>query len=146
FVARTRDAAPPKFEAGTAKLDPNQEVFHYDPQAKLYRRLTDTGGHAYAINVAPDRKALMFLTVNKLERSGTEPPRIVDPQGGFIDLTTLETVGPLPIKGSSVNYALYFTGKGEPVWDGADPMQVDAAHTALVKVDRAQVAADATTN
>ena len=63
FVARTRSAAEPQFAAGVteAPLSLRQEVFHYDPDGKRFRRVSDTDGRAFAIDRSPDGKSLLFL-------------------------------------------------------------------------------------
>lgn len=136
FVARTRDAAPLKQVASVYTVSPNQEVFHYDPAARVYRRLTDTDGHVYAINVSPDRKTLSFLVVKKAIGADAKSLVMHDAQVGFIDLSTLATVGPFPFKDGAGNLALFFSAKGKPLWsaDGTT-FAVDAARTALVKAD-----------
>ncbi|HEX6838727.1 MAG TPA: hypothetical protein VF334_19250, partial [Polyangia bacterium] len=60
FVARVHSAAEPTFAQGAleAPLALRQEVFHYDPDGKRFRRVTETDGHVFAINRAPDGKSL----------------------------------------------------------------------------------------
>ena len=100
FVARTRSAAEPQFAAGVteAPLSLRQEVFHYDPDGKRFRRVSDTEGRAFAVDRSPDGKSLLFLVAPKLHRENALDS-FVDPRVGVLDLTTLAVVGPFTNKG-----------------------------------------------
>ena len=101
FVARTRGATEPTFADGVTEtaLALRQEVFHYDPDGKRFRRLSDSDGRAFAISRAPDGKSLLVLLAPRLHReNGVDS--FVDPRVGVIDLTTLATVGPFTQQGA----------------------------------------------
>ena len=144
FVARLKDAAAPTFKDGVARLDLKQEAFHYDPTTQRYRRLTETGGHVFAINLAPDRKLLQFLVLTQAQQADDKEILLSGALGGYVDLKSLETVGPFKIPAQSVNVSLYFNAKGEPIWQPGDAYTVDSAKTALVQVTREERDADAT--
>ena len=58
-------------------------------------------------------------------------PKLVEPGVGYVDLATLETVGPLAVKDACAEVRLYFA-KGEPLWQcDAAAFAVDATRTAL---------------
>jgi hypothetical protein len=117
FVARTRAAAEPQFAAGKldAPLALHQEIFHYDPEAKRFRRLTETDGQAFAIDRAPDGKSLAFLCAGTLHRENGADS-FMDPKVGWIDLTTLETVGPFPMKGRFDQVVLATNASKQPLF------------------------------
>ena len=137
FVARSRPAKVEAPAAGEGKLELNQDVYHYDPVTARYRRLSG-GGQVYAAMRAPDGKTLAVLHVSRL-RKGPAGDLFVDPQGGFLDLATLEAVGPFKIEGAYHQVAIGFGGGG-PLWstqtapntDGGT-FQVDTARTGLAK-------------
>ncbi|MDB4967428.1 MAG: hypothetical protein JWN44_3117 [Myxococcales bacterium] len=142
FVARTRSAAEPAFAGGALEtsLSLKQEVFHYDPDTKRYRRVTDTDGRAFAIDRAPDGKSLLFLVAPKLHReNGVDS--FVDPRLGVIDLTTLETVGPFVEKGRFDQVGLGTNRTGQPMFtlivtSGASAAYTfDTAKTGLAKLE-----------
>jgi hypothetical protein len=146
FVARTRAANEPQFTGGAtdATLDLRQEVFHFDPDSKKFRRLTETGGHAFAVARAPDGKTLTFLAAPKLHREGSADS-FVDPQLGLIDLATLEIVGPATAKGRFETVTLGFDKGGGPLFELFDPvshqarwMRFDTARTGLAAVTDAE--------
>lgn len=136
FVARMRDPGH-LAKDGETPLRLNQEAWQYDPVTSRYRRLTDTDGHVYAIHVAPDRKALSFLLVDKI-RSGAEGEGLlVDAKVGFVDLATLQMVGPFPLDNRVALVQLFFTRSGEPLWrTNAAQHLVDSTRTALVRSPR----------
>ena len=83
FVARTRSAVEPLFANGATEtpLALKQEIFHYDPDGKRFRRLSDSEGRAFAIDRTPDGKSLLFLLAPKLHReNGVDS--FVDPRVG----------------------------------------------------------------
>jgi hypothetical protein len=140
FVARTREAGAVRFAAGgTAPLDLNQEAYHFDPAASKYRRLTETGGHLFAIAVSPGHKVLSFLVARKLASAG-DGQAFDEPEVGYVDLVSLETVGPFKIAGRPAQVALGFTAAGEPVWEAGEKYMVDSAKTAVAAQAAAQVA------
>jgi hypothetical protein len=123
FVARTHAASEPKWSgkvdggagAGEAALDLKQEVFHYDPAGKRYRRVTDSDGHAFAINRAPDGKTLAFLVAGRLNReNGVDAFR--DPRLGALELATLTVIGPFADKGSFDQVGLGTNKSGQPMF------------------------------
>jgi hypothetical protein len=141
FVARTRAAAEPKFEGGAtdASLALNQEVFHYDPEGKRFRRMTDSDGGAFALHRAPDGKMLVFLVAPKLHREGGADA-FTDPKVGVIDLTTLETIGPYSQKGRFDQVVLGANKSGQPLftfYSASTPAtySFDTAKTGLAKIE-----------
>jgi hypothetical protein len=142
FVARTRSATEPAFPAGAveAALSLRQEVFHYDPDTKRYRRVTDTDGRAFAIDRAPDGKSLLFLVAPKLHRENNVDS-FVDPRLGVIDLVSLETVGPFAEKGRFDQVGLGTNRTGQPMFtlivtSGASAAYTfDTAKTGLAKLE-----------
>jgi hypothetical protein len=146
FVARTRDPGPPHFGAdGEAKLELSQEVYHYDPTSGRYRRLTETGGHVWAIGLSPDRKLLTFLVTPRLtQEAATGKTDFTEPQGGMVDLATLETVGPFKLPGPAHAVTLGFSANGEPLWrTDSGAYTFDATRTALVPIAQADSPAQA---
>ena len=138
FVVRMHSASEPAFAPGAtdAPLSLKQEVFHYDPDTKRFRRITDTDGHAFAIDVTPDGKSLYFLVAPKLHReNGIDS--FVDPRLGVVDLTTLETIGPFTEKGRYDQVGLGRNRLGQPMFtfvvtSGAtEAYTVDTARTGL---------------
>jgi hypothetical protein len=151
FVARTRGASEPQFKESDASLDLKQEVFHFDSESKKFRRLTETGGHAFAVDRAPDGKTLAFLAAPKLHREGAADS-FVNPQLGLVDLTTLEIVGPATAGGRFESVTLGFEKSGAPVFELFDPtshqakwMRFDTARTGLASVSDADRAGGYTT-
>ena len=55
------------------------------------------------------------MVVNKLHK-GDGDDKFVDPQGGYLDLGTLETVGPFKIAGTFAQVSIGFSGDGTPIW------------------------------
>ena len=109
-----------------------------DPATSRYRRLTGTDGRVFAAMRAPDGKSLAFISVTKLRR-GEKGDLFVDPQAGYLDLTTLETVGPFPISGAFYEVSLgfgpggaLFATESTPGVDGGTFM-VDTARTGMAK-------------
>ena len=149
FVARTHAATEPKFDgdAVEAPLSLKQEVFHFDPDGKRYRRLTDADGHVFAIDRSTDGKSLLFLVAPKLHREGSVDS-FVDPRVGVIDLTTLETIGPFVEKGRFDQVGLGANKSGQPMFtfvvtSGASAAYtIDTARTGLAKLDGATVIPD----
>ena len=149
FVARTRAATEPKFDgdAVEAPLSLKQEVFHFDPDGKRYRRLTDSDGHVFAVDRSSDGKSLLFLVAPKLHREGGVDS-FVDPRVGVIDLTTLETIGPFVEKGRFDQVGLGANKAGQPMFtfivtSGASAAYtIDTARTGLAKLEGAAVIPD----
>ncbi len=137
FVARTKEAEPLKWnDKNQATLDLKQEAYHFDPIAQKYRRLTETDGHVYAIAVSPDRKTLSFLVTRKLEKVD-DKQAFVDPEVGYINLATLETVGPAPMKGSSPTVGLRFSKTNDAIFEGASGVfGFDTAKTGLTTAEK----------
>lgn len=138
FVARTRAASEPVFAPGVleAPLSLKQEVFWYDPDGKRFRRITDTDGHAFAIDVPPDGKTLLFLVAPKLHReNGIDS--FVDPRLGVVDLATLETIGPFTEKGRYDQVGLGRNRLGQPMFTfvvtsgASEAYTIDTARTGL---------------
>ena len=143
FVARTRAAEEPKVDGASneAPLDLKQEVFHYELQSQRYRRLTETGGQAFAISRSPDGKKLVFVAVGKIYRStGGGADQFVDPKLGVIALDTLETIGPFKAQGRWDQVSLAVNSGGDPVFslftaDGTvESWTFDTAKTGLAKL------------
>ncbi|HEY7956910.1 MAG TPA: hypothetical protein VII38_16510 [Polyangia bacterium] len=139
LVARTRPATEPSFASGVtdAPLQLAQEIFHYDPASRRFRRLTDTGGRAFAL--LPLGHTLSYLVASKLHREGGTDS-FVDPQVGTLDLTTLERVGPMVMKGRYDQVVLGQNQAGAPLYSFlAGPNDAtytfDSAHTALAKLE-----------
>ena len=138
FVARTRSAVEPQFAAGAteAPLSLRQEIFHYDPDGKRFRRITDSDGHAFALDRAPDGKSVSFLLAPRLHReNGVDS--FVDPRVGSVDLATLAVVGPFTNKGRYDQVGLGTNRAGQPMFtfivtSGANAAYTfDTAHTGL---------------
>jgi hypothetical protein len=137
FVARMRAASETRWSGradggaattGEGTLDLKQEVFHYDPASKRYRRLTDSDGHAFAINRAPDGKTLSFLVAGKLAReNGVDAFK--DPRLGTIELATLTAIGPFVDKGSFDQVGLGTNKSGQPMFTLIVRSGVSAAFT-----------------
>lgn len=149
FVARTRTATEPKFDgdAVEAPLSLKQEAFHYDPDTKRYRRLTDSDGHVFAIDRSADGKSLLFLVAPRLHReAGVDS--FVDPRVGVIDLPSLETIGPFVEKGRFDQVGLGANKTGQPMFtfivtSGASAAYTfDTARTGLAKLEGAAVIPD----
>ncbi|HZS41124.1 MAG TPA: hypothetical protein VFF06_30050, partial [Polyangia bacterium] len=141
FVARTHQATEPKFEAGKdASLDLKQEIFHYDLDAQRYRRLTETGGQAFALERSPDGKTLAFLVATKLHRENNLD-QFVDPRVGAIELASLTTVGPFPMSGKFDQVELAVNGSGAAIFTfvettgSARTYGFDTARTGLAKLE-----------
>ena len=106
FVARTRAANEVKpGGGGEATLDLKQEIYHYGEETKRFRRLTETDGHAFALDLTRNRKQLTFLVATKLKRDKSSDA-FVDPKVGVIDLDTMQTFGPYVQKGTYSEVAL----------------------------------------
>jgi hypothetical protein len=130
FVARTRSAVEPQFAAGTTEtaLALKQEIFHYDPDGKRFRRVVDSDGRAFAISRAPDGKSLLVLMAPKLHReNGVDS--FVDPRVGTIDLTTLAMVGPFANKGRYDQVGLGTNRAGQPMFTFVVTSGASAAYT-----------------
>jgi hypothetical protein len=142
FVARTRSAVEPAFAAGVteAPLALRQEIFHYDPDGKRFRRVSDTDGRAFAVDRSPDGKSLLFLVAPRLHREGGIDS-FVDPRVGVLDLTTLATIGPFGNKGRYDQVGLGTNRAGQPMFtfvvtSGATAAYtIDTARTGLAKLE-----------
>jgi len=142
FVARTRSAQEPQFAGGAteAPLSLRQEVFHYDPDGKRFRRVSDTDGRAFAVDRSADGKSLLFLVAPRLHReNGVDS--FVDPRVGVLDLATLAVVGPFANKGIYDQVGLGTNHAGQPMFTfvvttGATAAYTfDTAHTGLAKLE-----------
>ncbi|MCS6912146.1 MAG: hypothetical protein RMK29_21650 [Myxococcales bacterium] len=145
LVARSRAAKVPTLEAGEGRAELNQEAYHYDPASARYRRLTSTGGQVYAALRSPDGRLLAFLLVARLRR-GERGDLFVDPEAGFLDLRSLETVGPMRIGGAYQEIDIGFASDGTPLWTARpDPdapeetFVVDTARTGMARAPGLQV-------
>jgi hypothetical protein len=142
FVARERAATEPKLEGGAteAPLELHQEVYHYEPEGKRFRRLTVTDGHAFALDRAPDGKSLRYLVAGRLHREGGVDS-FVDPKVGILDLVTLEQLGPFVQKGRFDQVVLATNKSGQPIFTfvvgtGASATYtLDTARTGLAKIE-----------
>jgi hypothetical protein len=146
FVARTRPAAEPKLdEGGTGPLDLKQEIFHFDPDGKRFRRLSETGGHVFALARSPDGKTLTFLIAPKLFRTAGVD-YFADPQLALYDLATLEVSGPATLKGHYNVVTLGFDASGAPAFSTLDQgvktewHRFDTAKTGLATVSEVELA------
>jgi hypothetical protein len=142
FIARTRSAVEPAFPTGAVEtaLSLKQEIFHYDPDGKRFRRVSDTEGRAFAIDPAADGKSLLFMVAPKLHReNGIDS--FTDPRVGVIDLTTLQIVGPFAEKGRFDQVGLGTNRSGQPMFtfvvtSGASvAYTIDTARTGLGKLE-----------
>jgi hypothetical protein len=142
FVARTRSAQEPQFGGGAteAPLSLRQEVFHYDPDGKRFRRASDTDGRAFAVDRSTDGKSLLLLVAPRLHReNGVDS--FVDPRVGVLDLGTLAVVGPFTNKGRYDQVGLGTNKNGAPMFtfvvtSGATAAYTfDTAHTGLAKLE-----------
>jgi hypothetical protein len=124
FVARLHAATEPKFSggsdggtaaAGEAALELKQEVFHYDPATKRFRRLTETDGHAFAIDLSPDKKVLSYLAAARLRRENSVDA-FKDPRLGAIELPTLTVIGTFANKGVFDQVGLGANKLGQPMF------------------------------
>ena len=132
FVARARDVGESKLD-GETPLKLEQEAYFYDSAAARYRRLTDSGGRIYAINVSADRKTLAFLQVDKILAADGEGT-LIDPRAGFVDLTTMKIVGPFKLDHTVQLVQIVFTPAGEPTWrTGEAEFVIDSTRSALVR-------------
>jgi len=137
------DAAQAKEGLQEAKLELKQEVVHFDPAAGRYRPLTHSEGKVVAAQRSPDGKTVIFALA---ERAAHKAGKLwfVDPQLGFIDLQTLEIVGPVLVKGGFDHLSLGFSKQGVPTWattaaagtaeSQSGSFQIDTARTGAVKV------------
>ncbi|MGZ3407586.1 MAG: hypothetical protein ACXVAN_14150, partial [Polyangia bacterium] len=142
FIARTRSAVEPTFANGAVEtaLSLKQEIFHYDPDGKRFRRVSDSDGRAFAVDRAADGKSLLFMVAPRLHReNGLDS--FVDPRVGVIDLATLEIVGPFTLKGRFDQVGLGSNRVGQPMFtfvvtSGATAAYtIDTARTGLGKLE-----------
>jgi hypothetical protein len=115
----------------------HQEVFHYAPATRRFRRLSDTGGHVFAVNRTPNGKTATALLVDK---AGTSGDVFANPRVAFIDLATLEVHGPLALKGTIKAVYLGANNFGDSqvvTLDGDSRTQyvLDSAKTGLATID-----------
>jgi len=143
FVARVRAAADPKVDAasGEATLDLKQEIFFVDKELKRYRRLTETEGHAFALDLSTDKKSLTFLVATKVKRD-PKGDAFVNPKVGVIDLATLDTLGPMEMKGTFEQVVLGQQGGSQPLFTftaggQSTSYMLDTAKTGLAKAEGA---------
>jgi hypothetical protein len=144
FVARVRPAADPKVDAasGESTLDLKQEIFFVDKDLKRYRRLTETDGHAFALDLSTDKKTLSFLVATKVKRDAKAGDAFVNPKVGVIDLATLDTLGPFEMKGTFEQVVLGQQAGAQPLFTFTAGGQstsyvLDTAKTGLAKVEGA---------
>ncbi|HXU71267.1 MAG TPA: hypothetical protein VN947_18160 [Polyangia bacterium] len=130
FIARTHSAVEPTFAGGATEtaLSLRQEVFHYDPDAKRFRRVCDSDGRAFAISRAPDGKSLLVLMAPKLHRENGFDS-FVDPRVGTVDLSTLTMVGPFTNKGRYDQVGLGTNRSGQPMFTFVVTSGATAAYT-----------------
>ena len=141
--APVADAAQAKAGLQEAKLDLKQEVIHFDPLSSRYRPLTHTEGRVLAAQRSADGKTLVFVLAERAQHKAGKL-WFVDPQLGFIDLATLDTAGPLPIKGSYEHLSIGFSKEGVATValtaaagaaEGqSGTYQIDSARTGPVKI------------
>lgn len=120
FVARSGSFDPPSWTPGARKgladanLETKQEVYHFDPDHGRYRPLTATDGRVLAALRSGDGKRLVFVTASHIQSEG-EKKYFVEPQFGFLDLTTLETAGPIKLGGGYEELTIGFGASGTPL-------------------------------
>jgi hypothetical protein len=141
--APVADAALAKEGLQEAKLELKQEVIHFDPMSGRYRPLTHSEGKVVAAQRSPDGKAVIFALAERVQHKAGKL-WFVDPQVGFLDLGTLELVGPVPVPGGFSHLSLGFSKQGVPTWattaaagtaeSQSGSYQIDTAHTGAVKV------------
>lgn len=147
FVARVRPYTGPKFDdTDAAKLELEQEAFHFDPTTGRIRRLTSSGT---VVAIHRDGSKVMLLTAKALKKvkGGTAFSK---PEAALLSLDTLERSGPIAIDAEARAVSLCFSGKGEPVWAVRGPavdrsLTLDATASALVGLDEGCGTAVATT-
>ncbi len=149
LVARSGEVVGPNFvpskngDKSEAKLEPKQEVYHYDPDSSRYRPLTATDGHVVAALRSADGKSLAFLTAERVQKDDKKT-WFVEPGFGFVSLSTLDIAGPIKLAGGHEELALSFAATGNPllITSGALPgsegleagtWEIDTAHTGLIK-------------
>lgn len=137
------DAAQAKEGLQEAKLELKGELVHFDPATGRYRPLTHSDGKVLAAQRSPDGKTVIFALA---ERAAHKAGKLwfVDPQLAFIDLQTLELVGPVPVQGGFDHLSLGFSKQGVPTWSTtaapgtaesqSGSFQIDTARTGAVKV------------
>jgi hypothetical protein len=145
LVARRVGAREPSFGAGNeAALDPAQEVYFYELPTRRFRRLTDTDGHAFALQRSNDGKRLSVLIVGRLHREHNVDS-FVDPKIETFDLATVESVGPFVMKGVYDQVVLGENAAGQPLFSftvGTGATQtytIDTAKTGLAPLEGAAV-------
>lgn len=94
FVARTRGHLGPKFDGDDAKLELDQEAYHFDPATRRIRRLSDTGGHVVAVHRDGEHRQLVILTARALKKTPAGDA-FATPEAMALSLDTLERSGPL---------------------------------------------------
>lgn len=137
------DAAQAKAGLREAKLDLKQELVHFDPATARYRPLTHSEGRLLAAQRSADGKLVVFVLAARAQHRAGKL-WFVDPQLGFMDLTTLDTAGPVPIKGSYDHLSIGFSKDGVATCamtaasdDGggqSGTYQIDTARTGPVKI------------
>jgi hypothetical protein len=147
FIGRSRDVTFKKGADGAVAVGLNQELYQIDLASKRYRKLTETDGRVFAYAIAPEHKMVSFLLVGNIADATGPSPQFADPSVGAIDLTTLDTVGPIrlgPAGTKAAEVVMGWSGQGDPVWivrgpNGAAGGQeqsyaLDATRTAAVSV------------
>jgi hypothetical protein len=140
FVARLRPYTAPKFQEGggeyEAKLELDQEAFHFDRGTGRIRRLTSGGG---VVAIHREGGKVMVLTAKSLKKvkDGTAFGK---PQAAMLSLETLEKAGPIAIDADARSVQLCFSTKGEPIWAVRGPavdrsLTLDATGSALVGLE-----------
>jgi hypothetical protein len=161
LVLRTAAAKPVKYEAVAdpdkakeglreAKLDLKQEAAHYDPVTGRYRLITHTDGQVLAAERSPDGKTVALLLGERAQHKAGKL-WLADPLLALVDLTTLETAGPIALRGSYEHIEVGFSKDGVPTWSATaaaaekgagaaagGSFQIDSARTGVVKINDEQ--------
>jgi hypothetical protein len=148
FVARLRPYGAPKFaDDEAAKLELEQEAFHFDPDSKRIRRVSKSGR---VVAIHRDGNKLMLLAARWLRKLPGAGTAFGKPEASLVSLDTLEQTGPIAIDADARAVKLCFSAKGEPVWAVSGPtadkaLTLDATGSTLVPLEEGCGAAVATT-
>jgi hypothetical protein len=139
FVGRLHPATTPILTGVETKLALDQEAYHFDPETKRIRRMSDTGGRVVGLHHDRERGQLLLIGAGALRWQDAKPV-YAGLEASAIALDTLERRGPVAIGGDAANVDLCFSEKGEPVFSlggpsSPEPYTFDATGTSIVKTD-----------